>query len=164
MSPTIMFKGRKPVAAYGSPGGATIINSVLNITLNLIDHGMTIQQAIDAPRLSVTSAAGTVSCESGQPFLLPEIPIATQDALRALGHLGLGAAGTQGCVAAIGSVQAVVIDLKTGRQFGAADPRREGTVISLSRRGRDDDGRHHDQDDGDHDHDDGDHQHDGRDR
>ena len=137
MSPTIMFRDKEPVAAYGSPGGATIINSVLNITLNLIDHGMTIQQAIDAPRLSVTSAAGTASCESGQPFLLPAIPIATQDALRALGHLGLGAAGSQGCVAAIGSVQAVVIDLKTGRQFGGADPRREGTVLSPDRRGDD---------------------------
>jgi gamma-glutamyltranspeptidase len=42
--------------AYGSPGGATIIDSVFNVTLNLIDHGMWMQQAIDAPRRSVTSA------------------------------------------------------------------------------------------------------------
>ena len=68
MSPTIMFRNGRPLAAYGSPGGATIINSVLNITLNLIDHGMSIQQAIDAPRLSVTSAAGTVSCEGTESF------------------------------------------------------------------------------------------------
>jgi gamma-glutamyltranspeptidase/glutathione hydrolase len=138
MSPTIVFKNGRPFAAYGSPGGATIINSVLNITLNLIDHGMSIQQAIDAPRLSVTSALGTVSCEGIESFMVPEIPIASQDALRNLGHLGLGgvgALGTDSCLATIGSVQGVIIDLQTGKQFGGADQRREGTVIGLPRPG-----------------------------
>jgi gamma-glutamyltranspeptidase/glutathione hydrolase len=133
MSPTILFKGDEPFAAFGSPGGATIINSVLNVTLNLIDHGMTIQQAIDAPRLSVTSAVGTVSCEGTAEFHQPRFSIATQDHLRALGHLGLGAAGTNGCTATIGSVQGVVVDLQTGKQYGGADQRREGTVIGLPR-------------------------------
>jgi gamma-glutamyltranspeptidase/glutathione hydrolase len=138
MSPTIMFRNGRPLAAYGSPGGATIINSVLNITLNLIDHGMTIQQAIDAPRLSVTGAAGTVSCEGTEDFMVPEIPIASQDALRNLGHLGLGgvaALGTDACLATIGSVQGVIVDLQTGKQYGGADQRREGTVIGLPRPG-----------------------------
>jgi gamma-glutamyltranspeptidase/glutathione hydrolase len=133
MSPSLLFKNDEPIAAYGSPGGSTIINSVLNVTLNLIDHGMTIQQAIDAPRLSVTSAGGTISCESGQPFMVPAISVAAQDGLRALGHLGLGATGTNGCLATIGSVQGVVIDLQTGKQYGGADQRREGTVIGLPR-------------------------------
>ncbi len=134
MAPAIVFKGREPVLAYGSPGGATIINSVLNVTLNLIDHGMSIQQAINAPRLSVTSAAGTISCEGVAAFMQPKFGIATQDALRSLGHLGLGAAGSNGCINPIGSVQGVVIDLKSGRQYGGADPRREGTVIGLKPR------------------------------
>lgn len=133
MAPAIVFKGREPVAAYGSPGGATIINSVFNVTLNLIDHGMSIQQAIDAPRLSVTSATGTISCEGLEAFMQPKFSVATQDALRSLGHLGLGAAGTNGCAATIGSVQGVVIDLRTGRQYGGADLRREGTVLGLKR-------------------------------
>jgi gamma-glutamyltranspeptidase/glutathione hydrolase len=134
MTPTIMFKGREPVAAYGSPGGATIINSVLNVTLNLVDHGMSIQQAINAPRLSVTSPAGTISCEGVEAFMQPKFSIAAQDALRALGHTGLGTtAGTNACISPIGSVQGVVIDLKSGRQYGGADPRREGTVIGLKR-------------------------------
>ena len=134
MSPSILFKGDKPFAAYGSPGGATIINSVFNVTLNLIDHGMTLQEAINAPRLSVTSAAGTVSCEGTAPFIAPRFSIATQDALRTLGHAGLGgtaALGTDACLASIGSVQIVATDLQTGLQYGAADPRREGTVIDL---------------------------------
>jgi gamma-glutamyltranspeptidase / glutathione hydrolase len=143
MAPAIVFKGREPVAAYGSPGGATIINSVFNVTLNLIDHGMSIQQAINAPRLSVTSAAGGISCEGVEAFMQPKFSIGTQDYLRSLGHLGLGTAGANGCLATIGSVQGVVMDLRTGRQYGGADPRREGTVLGLKpkkAKGADDEG------------------------
>jgi gamma-glutamyltranspeptidase/glutathione hydrolase len=131
MAPTLLMKDGKPVAAYGSPGGATIINSVLNVTLNLVDHGMSMQQAIAAPRLSVTHAAGKVECEGGAPFMQLRFSVATQDALRELGHVGLGEAGTDGCRASIGSAQAVVIDLAARAHHGAADPRREGTVIRV---------------------------------
>jgi gamma-glutamyltranspeptidase/glutathione hydrolase len=133
MAPSILFYGETPVAAFGSPGGSTIINSVLNVTLDLVDHGMTIQQAIDAPRLSVTSAGGNVSCEGTADFIQPRFSIAVQDALRALGHTGLGTTGTNGCTASIGSVQGVIVDLQTGKQYGGADQRREGTVIGLPR-------------------------------
>ena len=138
MVPTMIFdaKGR-PVVAYGSPGGATIINSVFNVTLNLLDHRMSIQQAIDAPRLSVTSAGGTVSIDNGNPRTPTPFPPASLDALRVLGH-------TVNAPANIGSVQMVVIDQRTGKQYGGADLRREGTVIGLPRpRG----GRGHDHDD-----------------
>lgn len=148
IAPALVFHGRKPVAAYGSPGGATIINSVFNVTLNLVDHGMSIQQAINAPRLSVTSPAGTIACEGVEAFMQPKFSIATQDSLRALGHLGLGAAGTNACTAAIGSVQGVVMDLRTGRRYGGADLRREGSVIGEKRHpvhglaGQDDEAQH----------------------
>ena len=132
MAPMLLLKNGKPVAAYGSPGGATIINTVLNVTLNLIDHGMTLQQAIDAPRLSVTDAGGKVSCEGGATYMQPRFSVATQDALRNLGHIGLGEPGKDGCQDQIGSVQAVAIDQSTGAHLGAADPRREGTVIQVS--------------------------------
>ena len=131
MAPLLLLKDGKPFAAYGSPGGAAIINSVLNVTLNLIDHGMPLQQAIDAPRLSVTHAGGKLNCEGGQAFMQPAFSVDTQDVLRKLGHAGLGEAGTNGCQASIGSVQAVAIDLATGAHEGGADPRREGTVIRV---------------------------------
>jgi gamma-glutamyltranspeptidase / glutathione hydrolase len=131
MSPSLVFKGSRPVLAYGSPGGATIINSVFNVSLNLIDHGMSIQQAINAPRWSVTSALGTVSCEGVEPFMQPKFSITAQDALRSLGHLLPGSAGANGCTATIGSVQGLVIDLKSGLRYGGADLRREGTVIGF---------------------------------
>lgn len=120
MVPSMLFMNGEPIAAYGSPGGATIINSVLQITLNLIDHGMAIQDAIDAPRISVTSASGGVSREAG-------FTDETINGLIALGHKSISGPTT------IGSVQAVVIDLQTGKQYGGADSRREGTVIGLPR-------------------------------
>lgn len=52
MSPTIVFKGGKPVFTIGSPGGATIITTVLQTIVNHIDFGMPMDAAINAPRLS----------------------------------------------------------------------------------------------------------------
>ena len=124
MSPSILFKGDRPVAAYGSPGGSTIINSVFQITLNLIDHDMTIQEAIDAPRISSTTSNPTGASISREAGFSDEV---IQE-LEALGH-SFGSPGS------IGSVQAVVIDLQTGKQYGAADQRREGTVIGVPRPG-----------------------------
>ena len=132
MVPTMIFdRTGHPIVAYGSPGGSTIINSVFNVTLNLIDHGMTIQDAIDAPRLSVTAANGGIAIDSGAPgSRFTGFPQASLDGLRALGH-------TVGAPADIGSVQAIVVDAQTGKQYGGADARREGTVIGLPRpRGR----------------------------
>ena len=50
MTPTIVARGRKPVLVIGSPGGRTIINTVLQIVVNVVDHGMSVQEAIDQPR------------------------------------------------------------------------------------------------------------------
>ena len=50
MTPTIVLKDGKPFFAIGSPGGPTIINTVLQVIVNVIDFGMNMQQAIDAPR------------------------------------------------------------------------------------------------------------------
>jgi gamma-glutamyltranspeptidase/glutathione hydrolase len=173
MSPTMLFKDHKPFAAYGSPGGATIINTVFQITLNLIDHGMSIQQAINAPRISVTSRAGGVSCEQGPlaPRGFTPTPPFSPEVLQGLAALGdlvpKNAQGVPACPnTAIGSVQGIIVDLRTGERYGGADPRRDGTVISVdaTRRehgdgrsdhdGRDDHGRddrrEDDRRDGDH--------------
>ena len=119
MSPSMLFSpDGEPLLAYGSPGGATIINSVINVTLNLIDHGMTLQEAIDAPRLSVAGVTSAISVD-------PSFPAATTGGLRGLGYTVN--------LTDVGSVQAVLTDQKTGKQYGAADARREGTVIGLPR-------------------------------
>ena len=95
MAPLMVFDDGELVAAYGSPGGSTIINTVVNMTVNLIDHGMSVQQAIDAPRFHTSGRE--VFVESGfQPSLI--------SGLRALAH----AVSSQ---TEQGSVQAIVIDL-----------------------------------------------------
>lgn len=119
MAPTMIFDGKRPLAAFGSPGGSTIINSVFNVTLNLIDHERPIQEAIDLPRLSQTSANGTPSREAG-------FADAAIDGLRALGHSPRNPS-------VIGSVQAVVVERGSKLQFGGADDRRIGRVISIRR-------------------------------
>jgi gamma-glutamyltranspeptidase/glutathione hydrolase len=51
MSPTIVMKDGQVVMVLGSPGGARIITTVLQVILNVVDHGMTIREAVDAPRV-----------------------------------------------------------------------------------------------------------------
>ena len=50
MSPTIVTKDGKPVMVLGTPGGSRIITSVLHTIINVIDYGMNVQEAVDAPR------------------------------------------------------------------------------------------------------------------
>jgi gamma-glutamyltranspeptidase/glutathione hydrolase len=120
MAPSILFKGDTPIAAYGSPGGSSIINTVFQITLNLIDHGMKIQEAVDAPRISLNNPG------EGR-FTLVE-PGYDESVLNSLNDLDYAFFET-----VIGSVQAIVIDLQTGKQYGAADARRIGGVVGLPR-------------------------------
>ena len=124
MSPVIVFDGKKPVAAFGLPGGSTIINSVAQVAQNLIDHGLDVQEAVDAPRIAQTSANGTTRREIGFSEEVIEELSATP-----FGH-------TFRFPANIGSVQAVIIDPRGKRQYGAADRRRVGGIISLEGRGR----------------------------
>ena len=142
MAPTLLLKDDKPFAAIGAAGGATIINSLLQITFNIVDHGMTIQEAINAPRISSTHR-GSVSCETGPFFPLgftptPPFSAAVVQALQAMGH-DIPPCSANIATGASSAAQAAVIDLQTGKQYGAADPRREGTVIGLPRRHQDGD-------------------------
>ena len=59
MSPTLAFKDGKPAFALGSPGGATIITTVLQTIVNHLDLGLPMDQAIDAPRLSQRNSRET---------------------------------------------------------------------------------------------------------
>ena len=56
-SPTIVSRDGKPMLAVGAPGGAQIPMGVLQVILNVLDHGMSVVEAVDAPRFSATSDA-----------------------------------------------------------------------------------------------------------
>jgi gamma-glutamyltranspeptidase / glutathione hydrolase len=79
MSPTIVLHHGKPFLAVGSPGGATIITTVLQILVNRIDLGMSLPEAIAAPRASQRNAVAT----QVEPAFL-QLP--TTAGLLALGH------------------------------------------------------------------------------
>ena len=120
MTPTMIFTpDGEPLVAFGSPGGATIINSVLNVTLNLIDHKMTLQDAIDAPR--------AVGHQRGQRRSRWS-PASRRPRSTACWRCGYTVRPPPNRFGAGGHRR-----LQTGKQYGAADARREGTVIGLPR-------------------------------
>ena len=63
MSPTIVSREGHPVLVIGSPGGPRIITTTLEVIVNLIDHGMTVQEAINAPRIHHQMLPDTVYIE-----------------------------------------------------------------------------------------------------
>jgi gamma-glutamyltranspeptidase/glutathione hydrolase len=110
MTPTILARGGKLVAVIGSPGGRTIINTVLQMVLNIVDHDMNIQQAVDARRLHHQWLPDRITVEA------EGASEETATRLRAMGH-DVRVAGRQG------SVHAIMIDERSGERLGAPDRR-----------------------------------------
>ncbi len=110
MTPSIIAKDGKLVAVIGSPGGRTIINTVLQVVLNVIDFGMTMQEAVNAPRFHHQWLPNTINVERNG------LSAATASALKAMGH-DVRFGGTQG------TAHSIMIDGKTGMRVGATDPR-----------------------------------------
>ncbi|MFG2794875.1 gamma-glutamyltransferase [Streptomyces sp. NPDC048419] len=118
MSPTIVLHNGKPVIAIGSPGGATIITTVLQTIFNRLDLGMTLPQAVAAPRISQRNQATT---EAEPAFLdLPE-----RSALERLGHRFVLAPSTFTPSPEIGAVAALEF-LPDGKIEAVAEPKRRG--------------------------------------
>jgi gamma-glutamyltranspeptidase/glutathione hydrolase len=134
MAPTLLLKAGQPFATVGSAGGSRIINAIVQTIVNMVDHKMGVQQAIDAPRISA-GASGSVFCETGpfmpnvftpQPAFSPAV-IAGLDMLREPSIGVPPCAGNEANGANL-SAQAAVVDLATGLKYGGADKRRGGTV------------------------------------
>jgi gamma-glutamyltranspeptidase/glutathione hydrolase len=79
MTPVIVLMDGRPFLVTGSPGGSRIITAVLQVIVNAIDFGMTIADAVAAPRVHHQWLPDEVMAE-------PELPAATIAALRSLGH------------------------------------------------------------------------------
>ncbi|MBM4362813.1 MAG: gamma-glutamyltransferase [Deltaproteobacteria bacterium] len=63
MSPTIVERGGELLMALGTPGGTRIFPAIMQAIVNVVDHGMTLQEAVEAPR--VWSSGGTLLVEEG---------------------------------------------------------------------------------------------------
>lgn len=117
MTPTIVLKDGKLYFAVGSPGGPTIINTVTQVLINIIDHGMNIQQAIDWPRVHHQWMPDQIVYE---PFgLAPDVI----KALQKMGHKFVDRPRY------MGDAEAIMIEEKTGLRLGASDPRLDGRAV-----------------------------------
>nr|WP_309868015.1 gamma-glutamyltransferase [Desmospora profundinema] len=117
MTPTIVFQGGNPVMTVGSPGGPTIIASVAQTILNVLEYDMALKDAIEEPRI-YTNAYPNIRWEPG-------IPDDVRADLEARGHRFEAAPRD------IGNVNAIWIDPATGLYHGAADSTREGVAIGI---------------------------------
>jgi len=113
MSPTLVFKDGKLLMATGSPGGSRIITTVLQIIVNVIDHGLNVAEAENAPRAHDQLFPDELRIERG---ISPD----TIRLLEAMGHkVALGEA--------MGSANTIV-RAPDGELTGASDLRQRGTL------------------------------------
>jgi gamma-glutamyltranspeptidase/glutathione hydrolase len=116
MTPTIIVKDNKPFLIVGSPGGSRIITTVLQVIVNVLDHGMNVQEAVDSPRFHHQWLPDYIQVEK-QGFSQDVVT-----ALEALGHTVK--AGNN-----MGDVHAIWIDPKTNVRYGASDLRADGRTL-----------------------------------
>ncbi|AOC57102.1 MULTISPECIES: gamma-glutamyltransferase [Bacillus] len=118
MTPTIIFKDNEPVMTVGSPGGTTIIASVSQTILNLLEYDMELQDAVEEPRI-YTNSPTSYRYEVG-------VPLDVRTKLNDMGHR-FGNSPID-----IGNVQALLIDRKAGTFTGVADSSRNGTAVGVN--------------------------------
>ena len=114
MTPTIVFKEGKPFIVTGSPGGSRIITTVLQVILNVIDHGMNIAEATHAKRIHHQWFPDILYYEK---YLSSD----TRSILEDMGH-------TLKERNAMGSTQSIMI--KDGLILGSSDSRRPDAKTS----------------------------------
>ncbi|MFT5369441.1 MAG: gamma-glutamyltranspeptidase/glutathione hydrolase [Candidatus Latescibacterota bacterium] len=110
-----ILKNGKPFLITGSPGGSRIITTTLQIILNVIDHNMNIQEAVNATRIHHQWLPDELRVEEGL----------SSDTVRLLQNMG----HTLSVQATMGAAESIFIDPTTGIYYGAADPRREGLAV-----------------------------------
>ena len=118
MTPTIVAKDGIPLFATGTPGGKTIINTTMQTILNIVDHGMTIAEAIEAPRIHHQWLPDITTFEKRG------ISADTQATYESFGH----EVRTRN---SIGSAMGVYRDPETGVISGAADSRAEDSGAAV---------------------------------
>lgn len=114
MSPTIVLKNGKPFLITGSPGGSKIITTTLQVILNVIDHQMNIQEAVNAVRIHHQWQPDKLKYEKG-------LSLDTIRLLEAMGH------NVVKVKRAMGAASSILID--RGFYYGAGDPRRFGVAL-----------------------------------
>lgn len=120
MSPALLLKDGKPFATLGTPGGMRIISTMALLISNLVDFGMDMQSAINAPRIN--------SYENGPLKIEGRIPEDVRAALAAKGH---DLEVKKDFDLYFGGAQGITIDAQSGELHGGADPRRDGQAVGF---------------------------------
>jgi gamma-glutamyltranspeptidase / glutathione hydrolase len=118
LMPGMIFKDGKPYAAVGLKGGHVQPQVQVQIITNLIDFGMTPQEAITAPRFN--------HIEGAKVGLEPEFAQSVKDDLMQRGHQVVG-----GNPESFGGAHAIVIDCESGAFVGGSDPRKGGCALGF---------------------------------
>jgi gamma-glutamyltranspeptidase/glutathione hydrolase len=133
MTPTVVLKDGRPVLIVGTPGGSRIITTVLQIIVNVIDYGMDLQAAVDAPRIHHQWLPDTLA---GEPLAISE---AARKSLISMGYdvVALEPWGTGNAAEVIGVAPADAAMAEAlgfahaGRIYGASDARAPaGSAVS----------------------------------
>ncbi len=122
MTPTMVFKEGRLVLVTGSPGGPTIINTVLQVISNVIDHGMPVMQAVDEPRIHHQWLPDVLTYERYG------MSADTAALLRAKGHTLAQRASYEGAYQ--GAASTIAVNPQSGLHQGAADPRRPDALAA----------------------------------
>ena len=120
MSPTLVLSGGTPLFVLGTPGGDTIPNTVAQILTDLVDHGMSLDQAVDAPRIHHGFVPDEIRFESGHP---PPKHVLAE--LRKRGHR------LSSKTRSIGDANSIA--LVDGQAYAYADPRGGGLALAAKR-------------------------------
>ena len=124
MSPTIVTQNGQPVMVVGTPGGSRIITAVLETIMNVIDYGMNVQEAIDAPRFHQQWLPNTTNLE--RFAISPD----TQRILEGMGHQFSGPQPANHVVAIlVGAPSLGGKPVGKNRFYGANDPRRNSGLV-----------------------------------
>jgi len=129
LTPTVVLKDGKPFLAIGTPGGDSQDQQILLVLLNIIDFGMDVQAAIEAPRVNSLHPVSSFDNHRAQPGVLEvetSLPGAVLAELRARGHV-LALRTPFGIST---GVVAAGVDPATGRLRGGADLRRERALVA----------------------------------
>ena len=118
MTPTIIVKDGQTFLITGSPGGRTIINTVLNVVINVIDFQMPIQEAVNAPRMDHEWMPDVLRVERRG---IDEEVIRL---LKGMGHVIRETHPWQQ-----GDAHSILVDSRTGLYHGAADKRSQGSAV-----------------------------------
>lgn len=122
MTPCIVYRTGRPLLGLGTPGGHGILETTVQILINLLDAGMNVQAAIEAPRFR--------TMEGRHVVMEARIPAASREALAGLGHeIKLAGEWAAAGSMSIGRAQAIWIDPDSGSLLGGADPRTDGTAL-----------------------------------